>query len=113
MTLSFFLLDLFPRDPIRPVDPIEFLSDSCRPESDPDFVGIRQNAMKSNQIRPWFHRIPLNSDEIRVGFRPIGIRQKPCRIRQKLFRSGRIRPPMNLLGIHLDKINVIYHMYAA
>jgi hypothetical protein len=55
--------------------------------------------MKSGSDLVGFHRVPSNSDEIRAGFRPIGIRQKPCRIRHILFRSDRIRPPMNLLGI--------------
>jgi hypothetical protein len=36
---------------------------------------------KPGQIRSEFHRVPSNSDEIRVGTRPMGIRQKPYRIR--------------------------------
>jgi hypothetical protein len=71
-----------PGDPIRPVDPIvfdrirvglhrkltsfiknrsdptEFLSDSYRSESGPDLLEIRRTTMKSDQIRPGFHRIP-------------------------------------------------------
>jgi hypothetical protein len=68
--------------------------------SDMVFVGFRGGGspMKSGSDLVGFHRVPSNSDEIRAGFRPIGIRQKPCRSRQRLFRSDRIRPPMNLLG---------------
>jgi hypothetical protein len=111
-----------PRDPIRSVDPIVFnrirvgfhrkptsfiknrsnptwfLSDSYRSESGPDFIGIWRNPMKSGSDLVGFHRVSSNSDEIRAGFRPIGIRQKPCRIWHRLFGSDRIRPPMNLLG---------------
>jgi hypothetical protein len=79
-------------------DPTWFLSDSYWSESGPNFIGIWRNPMKSGSNLVEFHRVPSNSDEIRAGFRPIGIRQKPCRIRYRLFRSDRIRPPMNLLG---------------
>jgi hypothetical protein len=48
------------------------------------------NTMKSDQIRPDFTGFPSHSDEIRIGFRPIGIRQKPCRIRSVFYERCRI-----------------------
>jgi len=68
-------------------DPTWFLSDSFRSESGPDFIGIQRNARKSDQIRPEFHRVSLNSgpDSDRKEFdkncvgsdRNIQIRQDP------------------------------------
>ena len=57
------------------------LSDSFQSESDSDFVGTQRNPIKSDQIRPDYRRIPMNPDEIRVGFRLKRIRQQHYRIR--------------------------------
>jgi hypothetical protein len=74
----------FPRNPTSSMksrsDPIGLLSDSFQSESDSDFLGIRRNPMKSDQIRPEFRRLPTNFNEIRVGIRLKGIRQQPYRI---------------------------------
>jgi len=70
-----------------------FRSDPHRISSESD--GTR---LKSDQIRPGFHRVPSNSDKIRVGIRLKGIRQKLCRIRSKLFRSDGIRSPLSHMG---------------
>jgi hypothetical protein len=95
---------LRPGDPIRSVDPIVFnrirVGFHRKPTS---FIKNRSHPtwFLSDSYRSdlvGFHRVPSNSDEIRAGFRPIGIRQKSCRIRHRLFRFDRIRPPMNLLG---------------
>jgi hypothetical protein len=48
------------------------------------------NTMKSDQIQPDFTVFPPHSDEIQIGFRPIGIRQKPCRIRSVFYERCRI-----------------------
>jgi hypothetical protein len=82
------------------------LSGGCIGECPHDFRHWRKSGWRKSYWRTsgyssdlvGFHRVPSNSDEILAGFRPIGIRQKPCRIRHRLFRSDRIRSPMNLLG---------------
>jgi hypothetical protein len=99
---------LNPEDPIRSVDPIVFNrirvgfrrkpTSFIKKRSDPTWFLSGSYRSESGSDLVGFHRVPSNSDEIRAGFRPIGIRQKPYRIRHKLFKSDRIRPPMNLLG---------------
>jgi hypothetical protein len=65
-------------------DPIGLLSESFQSESDSDFVGIRWNPMKSDQIRPEFRRIPTERNPTTTLSDPINIIW--------------IRPLMNLLG---------------
>ncbi len=64
--------------------------------SDRVFVGFLSVGFRRNPGRIWsdFNRVPLNSDKIRVG-----IRQKLCRIPSKLFRSDGIRSPLSHMGI--------------
>ena len=48
---------------------MELLSDSFQSESDSDCVGNRRIPTKFGSDLVSFHRVPSNSDEIRVGFR--------------------------------------------
>jgi len=66
-----------------------------------EFDGTR---LKFDQIRPGFHRVPLNSDEIRVGIRPTGIRQKLCRIRSVFHEKCRIPMKSDADPIENDRI---------
>ncbi len=92
---------------------VGFLSVGFRPrfrrnstEPDEIRVGSGRISIVFRRIpgRIWsnFNRVPSNSDEIRIGIRPIGSRQKLCRIRSKLFRSDGIRSPLSHMGTYDD-----------
>jgi len=66
-----------------------------------EFDGTR---LKSDQIRPGFHRVPSNYDEIRVGIRLKGIRQKLCRIRSVFYEKCRIPMKSDADPIENDRI---------
>jgi len=55
-------------------------------------------------FRPEFHRVPSNSDEIRVGVRLKGIRQKLCRIRSVFYEKCRIPMKSDAGPIENDRI---------
>jgi hypothetical protein len=61
--------------------------------------------MKSGSDLVGFHRGPSNSDEIRAGFRPIGIRQKPSRIRSAFYERCRFPMKSDTDLIENDRIH--------
>jgi hypothetical protein len=70
-------------------------------------LGIQWNAMKSDQVRPGFHRAPSNSDEIRTGFRSKGIRQDPI---PPLWPGQWNVQLMQLVGIFEGKLKVYFEI---
>jgi hypothetical protein len=65
---------------------------------------FKRNTKTSDRIRPGFHPVPSNCDEIRTGFRPMGIRQKPCRIRSVFYERRRIPMKSDADPIGNDRI---------
>jgi hypothetical protein len=84
-----------------PVGSKKFWSDPTRILSEFDGTWL-----KSDQIRPEFHRVPSNSDKNSVGFdrlfmKNVGFRWNSMRIRSKTTGSaGRIDSPGKVMHIH-------------
>ena len=78
-------------------DPTEFLSDSFLSDSDPDFVGIRRNPMKSG------------SDL--VGFRSCSVefRRNPGRNPTKRNPTKTLSDPIEIISIRRDPIPPLSH----